>query len=153
VSTATLYRHFPSKHHLLVATLSKWLEHFDGGVDVDCVGLQAPFERLWFVVDALYASLSRNPLLAEAMARAYAVADATVAAQVELVRLHMTEIFADALGDDPTGRNTDIGALLADVWAANVLAVSLNRISGAELRRRLAATVRVLSTRAADGPG
>lgn len=143
VSTATLYRHFPSKHHLLVAVLSAWLEEFDCSVDPDYDGRANPFDRLWFVVDGLYTSLHRRPLLAEAMARAYAVADASVAASVEDVRNQMTDVFTAALGT--TDRDSAIGSLLSDVWAANVLALSHNRMTTGELRGRLATTVRVLS--------
>lgn len=150
LSTATLYRYFPSKHHLLVATLARWLERFEIRADLEIDAEKPPFDRLWTVVDALYASLHRSPLLAEAMARAYAVADARAAEQVEYIRVHMTEIFAAALGEDDSSSREAIGALLADVWAANVLALSHNRISATELRRRLSATVRLLAQRYAS---
>lgn len=150
LSTATLYRYFPSKHHLLVATLACWLERFESRLARDDRQYADPFDSLWSVVDVLFASLHRSPLLAEAMARAYAVADASAAEQVENIRLQLTDIFASALGDDDAeGTNTVIGALLSDVWAANVLALSHNRISASTLRRRLAVTVRLLAERAA----
>lgn len=149
LSTATLYRYFPSKHHLLVATLAHWLERFEARVDLEHRTQVDPFDRLWSVIDMLYASLHRSPLLAEAMARAYAVADATAAQQVEDIRAQLTDIFATALGDDAAGTNNVIGSLLSDVWAANVLALSHNRISATTLRRRLAITVRLLADRAA----
>lgn len=145
VSTATLYRYFPSKHHLLVATLSDWLERFDTRVDGDGADHDDPFTRLWFVIDSLYTHLRRRPLLAEAMARAYATADASAAVQVEHVREHLTDIFASALGESESERTTAIGSLLSDVWAANVLALSQNRITDVELRTRMATIVRVLS--------
>lgn len=147
LSTATLYRYFPSKHHVLVATLARWLERFELRADLELDLDAEPVDRLWSVVDALYASLHRSPLLAEAMARAYAVADASAAEQVEYIRVHMTDIFAAALGEDDSTQHEAIGALLADVWAANVLALSHNRISAEELRRRLSATVRLLAQR------
>lgn len=150
LSTATLYRYFPSKHHLLVATLARWLERFELRADLELDTDAEPFDRLWSVVDALYASLHRSPLLAEAMARAYAVADARAADQVEHIRVHMTDIFAAALGEDASAQNEAIGALLADVWAANILALSHNRISAEELRCRLAVTVRLLAQRCAS---
>lgn len=145
VSTATLYRYFPSKHHLLVATLSDWLERFDTRVDGDGADHDEPFTRLWFVIDSLYTDLRSRPLLAEAMARAYATADATMAAQVEHVREHLADIFASALSKTEAGRATAIGSLLSDVWAANVLTLSQNRITDVELRARMATIVRVLS--------
>jgi len=148
VSTATLYRYFPSKHHLLVATLGDWLERFDTRVDADDTHRGDPFARLQFVVDSLYADLCGRPLLAEAMARAYAVADTTVAAQVEHVREHLADIFAGAFGDDQTTPGPAIGSLLSDVWAANVLALSHHRITPDELRMRMATTVRMVSRRA-----
>jgi AcrR family transcriptional regulator len=147
LSTATLYRYFPSKHHLLVATLARWLERFELRADLELDTDGEPFDRLWSVVDALYASLNRSPLLAEAMARAYAVADTRAAEQVEYIRAHMTDIFAAALGEQDCSQHQAIGTLLADVWAANVLALSHNRISAEELRRRLSVTVRLLAQR------
>lgn len=146
VSTATLYRYFRSKQHLLVATLGRWLEQFDGHLEIPNELRADPFHRLWFTVDALYSSLYRAPLLAEAMARAYAVADATAAAEIELVRVHMSEIFADALSDGRMAAyHVGVGELLSDVWAANVLAVSHGRLTPAELHGRLSTTVRLLA--------
>lgn len=152
LSTATLYRYFPSKHHLLVATLERWLERFETRAAQEAGVPDEPFERLWTVMDCLYASLHRSPLLAEAMARAYAVADATVAAQSENIRTRLTDLFAAALGDEESEHHEAVAALLSDVWAANVLALSHNRISAPELRRRLAVTVRLLAQRHASAP-
>ncbi|WP_081681918.1 TetR/AcrR family transcriptional regulator [Mycobacterium sp. URHD0025] len=145
LSTATLYRYFPSKHHILVAALERWLEQFEIRAAREIRVPDDPFDRLWSVVDALYASLHHSPLLAEAMARAYAAADVNAADQVENIRARLIEIFASALGDDDSGHHEAVGMLLSDVWAANVLALSHNRISATELRRRLAVTVRLLA--------
>jgi AcrR family transcriptional regulator len=146
VSTATLYRYFRSKQHLLVAALGRWLEQFDGHLEVPNELRGDPFRRLWFAVDALYSSLYRAPLLAEAMARAYAVADATAANEAEVIRVHMSEVFADALSDGHTAMShLEVGELLSDVWAANVLAISHGRLTPAELHGRLSTTVELLA--------
>lgn len=145
LSTATLYRHFPSKHHLLIAALGRWLERFEIRAAFETLIPQDPYDRLWAVVDTLYASLHRRPLLAEAMARGYAAAGIAAADEVDIVRTRLSDIFSAALGDDDSGRHEAIGVLLTDVWAANVLALAHNRISTAELRSRLAATVRLLA--------
>lgn len=147
VSTATLYRHFRSKDHLLVATLGKWLEEFDCRVDVELSGRDQPFDRLWFLVDTLFTALRQSPYLAEAMARSYVVARGAATDQVEDIRTHLSDIFAAALHGRTDELDGPIAELLADVWAANVLAVSHGRISDAELRRRLFTTVRLLEAR------
>jgi AcrR family transcriptional regulator len=148
VSTATLYRYFHSKQHLIVAALGLWLEEFECRFAVDAVATDDPIQRLWAAVDALYAALREHPLLAEAMARAYIAADASAAAAVEAVRLNMSEMFAEAVGGGVvTPRDASIGQVLSDMWAANVLAITHDRMTAAELTYRLQATVRLLTDR------
>jgi AcrR family transcriptional regulator len=148
VAVGTLYRYFPSKEHLLVSALGSWLEVFEQQAAPQLHGIDDPYERLWYVIDELHNALLRAPLLAEAMARAYVVADASVAVEVEMVRSQFIELFADAVSQGcPTESHFDVGGLLTDVLASNLLALAHNRAQMCDLRRRLLLMVQLLGKR------
>lgn len=81
VAVGTLYRYFPSKVHLLVSALARGVRaHRDAKTDRSSVITGTPYQRLSFMVGKLNRAMQRNPLLTEAMARAYVFADASAAA-------------------------------------------------------------------------
>lgn len=146
-STATIYRYFPSKPHLVMAIFSRWLEEFERDLDLDACQVEDPRERLGSMVVRLHAALYHRPRFANAVAQAYVLADCTAAFAVEGVRSHMSELFAEALGGrDVTSGDAAVGALVADVWVANMVAVAQGRITPAGFQLRLAAAVRLLTS-------
>ncbi|WP_283616428.1 TetR family transcriptional regulator [Mycolicibacterium poriferae] len=148
VSTATIYRYFPSKPHLVVAVLGQWLEDFDTAHTAELFVVASPHKRLQQLMRTLFAELYRQPLFADAVALAYALADESAAGEVESVRLHVSEIFAEALGhEDFTPDDVAVGALLCDVWLAGMVAMSQRRITAADFQRRLNTAFRLVTAR------
>lgn len=148
VAVGTLYHYFPSKEHLLVSALGRWLEDFERQLGPELDHIDDPYARLCHVVDELHREVHRRPLLANAMARAYVVADASVAVEVELVRSQLVDLFATALSPGgPTESHVDVAGLLADVLASIMLALAHDRARTGDIRRRLRLMVDLLATR------
>jgi AcrR family transcriptional regulator len=146
VATGTLYQAFPSKDQLLVGALHRWLEIFERSVEGDVEAIDAPYERLAFITRRMQVKLFDAPALAYALARAYLAAGVTAAPEVERVRDQMGTMFAKALGlGRPTVLDAEVGHLLGDVWAANVVAVKRTGGNVADLVGRLDLTIAVLA--------
>jgi len=149
VSTATIYRYFPSKPRLVVAVLGQWLEKFDAEHAAAAFVALNPHQRLQQLMNNLFATMYSRPLLADAVARAYALADESAADEAESVRLHMSEMFAEALGhEDFTSDGLAIGALLCDVWLAAMVGMSQRRITASDFQHRLNTAFRLVTRQA-----
>jgi len=148
LAAGSLYHYFPSKEHLLVSALGRWLEDFEQNIGPQLYPTDDPYASLWHVVEALHRAFGRRPLLGEAMARAYVVADASVAVEVEMVRSQLIDLFADAVSrGTPTESHVDVGGLLTDVLASNLLAVAHDRAQMGDVRRRFQLVVELLASR------
>jgi AcrR family transcriptional regulator len=148
IAPATLYYYFPSKDHLLVTCLFQWLTDFQVKAIPEIAGIIDPYDRLLTQVDRLNASLCATPGFADAVARAYLFADETVGLLVEDTRAELSEMLADGMGIGAVTReHLDVSELIADVWAANVLAVVHRRATANELRYRLRLTIDMLRRR------
>lgn len=90
VAVGTLYRYFPSKVHLLVSALGREFGRIDAKTDRSAMTGGTPFQRLNFMVGKLNRAMQRNPLLTEAMTRAYVFADASAASEVDQVESSST---------------------------------------------------------------
>ena len=131
-----------------MSALGRWLEGFERSVGPHLYGIDDPYARVRYVVEELHREVQCRPLLAEAMARAYLVADASVALEVEMVRSQLIDLFADAVSrGKPTASHIDVAALLTDVLAANLLALAHDRAKIGDVRRRLQLMVELLATR------
>src|SRR5262250_3313793 len=75
VALGTLYRYFPSKIHLLVSALTLKLDRRPIPGDT-------PYERMMYVLSRVTRTMQREPLLTEAMTRAFMFADPSAAAEV-----------------------------------------------------------------------
>jgi AcrR family transcriptional regulator len=148
VAVGTIYRYFPSKEHLLVSALGRWLEGFERTVGPHLHGIDDPYARLRYVIEELHREILCRPLLAKAMARTCVVADASVALEVETVRSQLIDLFADAVSlGKPTASHIDVAALLTDVLAANLLALAHDRAQMGDVRRRFQLVVELLAKR------
>jgi AcrR family transcriptional regulator len=101
VALGTLYRYFPSKIHLLVATMHDQLAQARARLAARPPTSADAGER---VADALlraFRGLQREPHLAEAMLRAFSFADRSVNAEVDAVTAMVGHIVADALRGAP----------------------------------------------------
>ena len=123
VAVGTLYRYFPSKVHLLVSALGREFERIDAKTDRTTVVGGTPYQRLNGMVSKLNRAMQRNPLLTEAMTRAYVFADASAAGEVDHVEKIIDSMFARAMSDgEPTEDQYHIARVISDVWLSNLLA-------------------------------
>jgi TetR/AcrR family transcriptional regulator, cholesterol catabolism regulator len=145
VAVGTLYRYFPSKVHLLVSALGREFERIDAKTDRSTVTGGTPYQRLSFMVGKLNRAMQRNPLLTEAMTRAYVFADASAAGEVDHVEKIIDSMFARAMGDgEPTEDQFRIARVISDVWLSNLLAWLTRRASANDVSKRLDLAVRLL---------
>src|SRR5690348_2871968 len=83
VALGTLYRYFPSKIHLLVSALAREFEKIDSKGKIPPG--TSPLERMQLILSLITRAMQRDPLLTEAMTRAFMFADASAAAEVDQV--------------------------------------------------------------------
>jgi AcrR family transcriptional regulator len=143
VAVGTLYRYFPSKVHLLVSALAREFEKiaakrtFPSG--------RTPRERMHLVLSQITRAMQRDPLLTEAMTRAFMSADASAAAEVDHVGRLMDRMFAEAMSDgEPTQLQLNIARVVSDVWLSNLVAWLTRRSSANDVATRLELTVDLL---------
>jgi AcrR family transcriptional regulator len=143
VAVGTLYRYFPSKVHLLVSALSREFEQIEGKRKP--LAGQSPRERMHLLLTQITRMMQRDPLLTEAMTRAFMFADASAAAEVDRVGKVMDRVFARAMNDgEPTERQLAIARVISDVWLSNLVAWLTRRASATDVTERLGLTVDLL---------
>lgn len=143
VAVGTLYRYFPSKVHLLVSALAREFEQFEGKRKP--LAGKSPEERMHTLLSQITRMMQRDPLLTEAMTRAFMFADASAAAEVDRVGKVMDRVFARAMNDgDPTERQLAIARVISDVWLSNLVAWLTRRASATDVSERLELTVDLL---------
>lgn len=106
VALGTLYRYFPSKIHLLVATMEDQLGQLHEALRQRPPAATAPSERVADTLLRAFRTLQREPQLADAMVRALIFADRSVSAEVATVSRLTTTIILDAMGTGPGGTGT-----------------------------------------------
>jgi AcrR family transcriptional regulator len=144
VAVGTLYRYFPSKVHLLVSALGREFERIEAKTDRTAMA-GTPYERLHQMISRLNRAMQRNPLLTEAMTRAFVFADASAAGEVDYVGKLMDTMFARAMSDgEPTEDQYHIARVISDVWLSNLLAWLTRRASATDVSKRLDLAVRLL---------
>jgi len=145
VAVGTLYRYFPSKVHLLVSALGREFERIDAKTDRAALAGGTPYQRLNLMVGKLNRAMQRNPLLTEAMTRAFVFADASAAGEVDHVGKLMDSMFARAMSEgEPTEDQYHIARVISDVWLSNLLAWLTRRASATDVSKRLDLAVRPL---------
>jgi TetR/AcrR family transcriptional regulator, cholesterol catabolism regulator len=147
VGTGTVYAYFPSKDHLLVAVFGLWLHRMCDQLAEAKNTDEAVHDRLTNIIRRLTEAASLHPQFTETMATAYLSAEPSAAVEVEDVRGQLTEMLAAAIGNgtEVNSRDTEIAAVLADVWAANVFALARKRSTPAEVCRRMRRTIALVT--------
>src|SRR5204863_8820069 len=82
VSLGTLYRYFPSEIHLLVSALTLEFERTQENLDRRPFPGDTPYERMMYVLSRVTRTMQREPMLTEAMTRAFMFADPSAAGPV-----------------------------------------------------------------------
>jgi AcrR family transcriptional regulator len=145
VALGTLYRYFPSKIHLLVSGLVREFGRAQERLERTPIPGETAAERVLYVLSRNTRSLQRDPLLTEAMTRAFMFADTSVATEVTEAGRLMERMITTAIGDEePTEEDKAIARVIGDVWLSNLVAWVTHRASADDVAMRLELTVRLL---------
>jgi TetR/AcrR family transcriptional regulator, cholesterol catabolism regulator len=145
VALGTLYRYFPSKIHLLVSGLAREFERAQERLDRSPVPGDTPYDRMLYVLGRVTRSMQREPLLTEAMTRAFMFADPSAATEVNTVAKLMEDMLTKAMHDgEPTSDERAIARVIGDVWLSNLVAWVTRRASANDVASHLELAARLL---------
>jgi TetR/AcrR family transcriptional regulator, cholesterol catabolism regulator len=145
VALGTLYRYFPSKIHLLVSALVREFERTQQKLDRTTVPGDTPYERMLFVLGRITQYMQRDPMLTEAMTRAFMFADPSAAAEVNTVARLMERTLTRAIHEgEPTADEAAIARIIGDVWLSNLVAWVTRRASADDVSNHLELAARLL---------
>ena len=145
VALGTLYRYFPSKIHLLVSGLVREFESTKDKLDKRPVPGDTPADRIIHVLNRVTRNMQREPLLTEAITRAFMFADPSAATEVNAVAALMERMLTDAMhAGEPTEDERAIARVIGDVWLSNLVAWVTRRASAADVTRQLELAARLL---------
>jgi AcrR family transcriptional regulator len=147
VALGTLYRYFPSKIHLLVSAMARELQRVQERTERLVLPGDTPYERLMFILERITKGLQRDPQLTEAMTRAFMFADASAAAEVDLVGRLMDAMLARAITNSEREATEDelaLARVIEDVWMSNLVAWVTRRASATDVANRLELTIGLL---------
>ena len=151
VALGTLYRYFPSKIHLLVSALARELEGYLERLERRPVPGETPYERVWYVLSRATRTMQREPMLTEAMTRAFMFADPSAASEVNTVARLMERMFTRAMSQqaaghegEPSADDTAIARVIGDVWLSNLVAWVTRRASADDVSNHLELAARLL---------
>jgi AcrR family transcriptional regulator len=145
VALGTLYRYFPSKIHLLVSELAREFEQTQEKLDRKPIPGETPYERMMYVLGRITRSMQREPLLTEAMTRAFMFADPSAAAEVNAVARLMEQVLTKAMHDgEPSADDKAIARVIGDVWLSNLVAWVTRRASADDVSNHLELAARLL---------
>jgi AcrR family transcriptional regulator len=145
VALGTLYRYFPSKIHLLVSGLAREFERTQEKLDRTSIPGDTPYLRMNFVLGRMTRTMQRDPLLTEAMTRAFMFADPSAAAEVNTVAASMERILTRAIHEgEPTADESAIVRIIGDVWLSSLVAWVTRRASANDVTNHLELAARLL---------
>ena len=153
VAVGTLYRYFPSKVHLLVTALAREFEKVESRADRTVLQGDTAVERLRFVLDMITFAMQKDPLLTEAMTRAFMFADASATSEVNRVADIIDRLLAGAMMDtddpeaQPSAQELAIARVISDVWMSNLVQWLTRRASATDVTNRMELTVKLLLDR------
>src|SRR5580693_1234312 len=145
VALGTLYRYFPSKIHLLVSGLAREFEQAKDRLDRQAIPGETPYDRMLYVLGRITRPMQRDPMLTEAMTRAFMFADPSAAAEVNAVARLMEQILTRAMHDgEPSADDKAIARVIGDVWLSNLVAWVTRRASADDVSNHLELAARLL---------
>jgi AcrR family transcriptional regulator len=145
VALGTLYRYFPSKIHLLVSALAREIERNQERLDRRPIPGETPYERVMYVLGRTTRSMQREPMLIEAMTRAFMFADPSAANEVNTVARLMERMFTKAMHDgEPSADEIAIARVIGDVWLSNLIRWVTRRASADDVSNHLELAARLL---------
>ncbi len=145
VALGTLYRYFPSKIHLLVSALVLEFERTQEKLDRRPIPGDTPYDRMLHVLSRVTRTMQREPMLTEAMTRAFMFADPSAATEVNTVARQMERMFTRAMHDgQPSADDIAIARVIGDVWLSNLVAWVTRRASADDVSSHLELAARLL---------
>ncbi|MEV8564442.1 TetR family transcriptional regulator [Streptomyces sp. NPDC051322] len=145
VALGTLYRYFPSKIHLLVATMQDQLQHLHTTLRERPPAGDTPAERVASTLMGAFRALQREPQLADAMVRALTFADRSVSREVDAVSRLTTAIILDATGlADPTPEQLSAVRVIEHTWHSALITWASGRSSIAQVRTDIETVCRLI---------
>jgi TetR/AcrR family transcriptional regulator, cholesterol catabolism regulator len=145
VALGTLYRYFPSKIHLLVSALAREFERTQEKLDRTAIPGDTPYDRMMYVLGRTTRAMQRDPLITEAMTRAFMFADPSAASEVNTVARIMEEMLTKAIHEgEPTADERAIARVIGDVWLSNLVAWVTRRASANDVANHLELAARLL---------
>jgi AcrR family transcriptional regulator len=145
VALGTLYRYFPSKIHLLVSGLAREFERNQEKLDRLAIPGDTPQARMLFVLGRITRAMQREPMLTEAMTRAFMFADPSAAAEVNTVARLMEHTLTSAMHEgEPTTDEIAIARIIGDVWLSSLVAWVTRRASADDVSNQLELAARLL---------
>ncbi|MGW0312119.1 TetR family transcriptional regulator [Streptomyces flavidovirens] len=136
VALGTLYRYFPSKVHLLVATMQDQLQHMHTTLRKRPPAGESAAERVAETLMRAFRALQREPQLADAMVRALTFADRSVSPEVDTVSRQTTAIILDAmdLTGPPTPEQLSAVRVIEHTWHSALITWLSGRASIAQVK-------------------
>ncbi|MFF4757297.1 TetR family transcriptional regulator [Streptomyces sp. NPDC001292] len=145
VALGTLYRYFPSKVHLLVATMQDQLERLHGTLRKNPPAGESAAERVAETLMRAFSALQREPHLADAMVRALTFADRSVSPEVDQVSRQTTAIVLDAMGlEEPTTEQLSAVRVIEHTWLSALITWLSGRASIAQVRADMETACRLI---------
>ncbi|GAQ57700.1 TetR/AcrR family transcriptional regulator [Streptomyces sp. LBUM 1476] len=153
VALGTLYRYFPSKVHLLVATMQDQLAQMHGTLRKKPPTGDSPSTRVAETLMRAFRALQREPHLADAMVRALTFADRSVSPEVDQVSRQTTSIILDAMGEpDPTPAQLSAVRVIEHTWHSALITWLSGRASIAQVKIDIETVCKLIDTPTTDRP-
>ncbi|MFF4823324.1 TetR family transcriptional regulator [Streptomyces sp. NPDC001312] len=153
VALGTLYRYFPSKVHLLVATMQDQLERLHGTLRKNPPAGESAAERVAETLMRAFGALQRDPHLADAMVRALTFADRSVSPEVDQVSRQTTAIILDAMGlEEPTAEQLSAVRVIEHTWLSVLITWLSGRASLAQAKTDIGTACRLIDLTAPPAP-
>jgi hypothetical protein len=98
-----------------------------------------------YVLSRVTRTMQREPMLTEAMTRAFMFADPSAANEVNAVARQMEQMFTRAMHDgQPSADDIAIARVIGDVWLSNLVAWVTRRASADDVSSHLELAARLL---------
>ncbi|MBA0050032.1 TetR/AcrR family transcriptional regulator [Streptomyces sp. AJS327] len=155
VALGTLYRYFPSKIHLLVATMRDQLQRMRETLDEHPPTEPDPADRVAKTLMRAFRGLRHEPQLADAMVRALTFADHSVSAEVDEVSRLTTAIILEAVGRDvpPDPRTLSVVRVIEHTWLSALITWLSGRASIERVRVDVETVCQLVTTLPDPGAG
>jgi hypothetical protein len=104
-----------------------------------------PYDRMLYVLGRITRTMQREPMLTEAMTRAFMFADPSAAAEVNAVARLMEQMLTRAMHEgEPSNDDKAVARVIGDVFLSNLVAWVTRRASADDVSNHLELAARLL---------